>query len=141
MQREIKLRAWDSSNKIMFYSDEIGDGDLHYNFFFEEGIMKAQSIYSPDIENWLEMQLFDCEVMQYTGFKDKNGICIYEEDILSPLSASVGPMYVRWENGSFVTYTRFGRWGLLSRLSDPDFIKFYPEVIGNIHQNPELLNK
>jgi len=58
--REIKFRAWDRNNKYMAYQG------------------------TPDIET-LESFIFhfgDCILMQYTGLKDKNGVEIYEGDVL-----------------------------------------------------------
>lgn len=83
-------------------------------------------------------------VMQYTGLKDKNGVEIYEGDILLWECSKSGSNRVKlytvvidfrshsynltiYENGEkYATNRSF--WG-----------SKYCEVIGNIHQNPELL--
>lgn len=78
---------------------------------------------------------------QYTGIKDINGVKIYEGDILKCLDTD-GDNYlslVRYDDGAFTIdvnycdydYTAIG-WALSVDVDDV-------EVIGNVHDNPELL--
>jgi uncharacterized phage protein (TIGR01671 family) len=74
---------------------------------------------------------------QYTGLKDNNGVKIFEDDIIR--YGDFGRMpepdisidKVRWINGCF----RFNE-GYIDFILDMDV-----EVIGNIHDNPELLSR
>ncbi len=72
-------------------------------------------------------------VMQYTGLKDKNGKEIYEGDIQDYGNGRI--VVVEFKDGCF---------GL--RMPNGDFEKTWVrpdqfKVIGNVYENPELINK
>ena len=139
--REIRFRAWDKTRIVMIgtgYPNNWGDDKDEWwadnDKMCLEGISDASSN-----ENLC--------LMQYTGLKDKNGVKIYEGDILSINGYDIN-LLVKYENCSFVAYHTnlyAGRddikWGDLSRLCDIDMKDIYLliEVIGNAYENKDLL--
>jgi uncharacterized phage protein (TIGR01671 family) len=115
--REIKFRAWDGTK---MYNPILADGKT-----FRSG---------RDYEDYNDAP-FD-SVMQYTGLKDKNGVEIYEGDIFKTRNGVVA--VVEWDenNGRFLGFT-------IERERKIVYVGQEPavEVIGNIHQNADLLIK
>ena len=132
---KIKIRAWDNEAQKMYYgTQELFDDML--GFRFEHFELDAEPVF-----------------MLSTGLKDKEGREIYAGDIIvnHPIPGSCGVVYsvngvstqtriVVWLGDE----ARFG-WRLLNgslEQSGYSLVKCNEnifEIIGNIHENPELL--
>lgn len=103
--REIKFRV---------YSDK------HHGVFFPGAFSVNQQTHQVGFSGY--------ELMQYTGLRDKNGVEIYEGDLLRwGLLEAAYP--VTWKDGQFLS---------------SDIVPLHigvknAEVIGTVYENPELL--
>lgn len=138
--REIKFRVWDNKNKKWLLGCELpnlgGFSMFGEVMAFGEWTKVLESF---SIEDWEYIKL-----MQFTGLEDRNGIEIYEGDIVSiPL---YGSTIIIWNESicSFqYAYHAIGKGTAVgSRMTNTIYahestVKY--EIIGNIYESPELL--
>jgi len=126
--REIKYQAWDVKNKRMFQAANMSfrpSGDVFK--VWEETIPNTQGLLINPTTGFLR---------EYTGLKDKNSKEIYEGDIVAFLSFQG---QVVMDDGSWYMIPL----GKEDNVDNIEFLYNYNdemlEVIGNIYENPELL--
>ena len=80
---------------------------------------------------------------QYTGLKDKNGKKIYEGDIIRSFDSNGEAILhcIVWEEARFVALYKGRNFSSKCFLKQYWLDEFEKEVIGNIYDNPELINK
>lgn len=140
-------------------------------YWYEGSLVSEKDGYTGEIEYYIQNEsgnflIVSETVGQYTGLKDKNGNKIFEGDILkfddeiwSSYYTSCGTEYDSWETENygvvgfdedlakydFVKY-KYNENSVEADLHENNTIQFADfvkdlEIIGNIHDNPELLKE
>ena len=127
MSREIKFRAWLKKEKKM-----VKVKTLHL------GTRKIIYGYSENSQCYgnKSCSFDDVRLMQYIGLKDKNGKEIFEGDIVKTNIDLTG--IVRFDIGYYfewITNNLVSMWNKDMKV----WVEWGLEIIGNIYENPELL--
>lgn len=144
--REIKFRDWCKSTKKWLEPDQ---GDRDWPMLLAIGLhglpicIDKDSVKDGEIIGWNRDH--NIELSQFTGLIDKNGVDVYESDILSVINKSysingenkIVKLSEYDDNEQYVEGVHLG-WNVDGYLL-VDCIKDGSVVIGNIHENPELL--
>lgn len=129
--KEIEFRGKDRTG-IMNHSWFYGSLDLQFNPKFPKIICKDR------FDNEISVYVNPSTVGQYTGLKDKNGKKIFEGDII--LHTLANEKYkVIWKIGLGFRLERISQIKFDGFCLDEEFCDTYAQVIGNEHDNPELL--
>lgn len=129
--REILFRVWDTKEKKMIHDIRL----LFSNYLNQ---------------TFEEMKECGCEVIQYIGLKDRNGVKIFEGDIIKCSSGHV--FIIKYGEHGNSAYTDCIELGYYAYCTDEkkryrglreDLVYWINEergeVIGNIYENHELL--
>jgi uncharacterized phage protein (TIGR01671 family) len=131
--KEIKFRAWNKQRRIMIYNVFVENNDNDgFVTFWDDDFSMFEKNYLP---------FSDVDVMQYTGLRDKNGIEIYEGDIIEAYFYYDGDDDKKDPSNKKIFDVKYkidkGR-----QFSGFDFFPSvfeHVKVIGNIYENPELM--
>lgn len=130
-----KFRVWVKIGKRMVFSDDILGIDYEnkeivtQQVYFENGLPDDRDIYCYDFD--------EIELMQSTGLKDKNGKEVFVGDIIKCTRGCPHEVYLEKEYGG--TFIGGMPAVYLKDLGEGYTWTEHEEIIGNIYENPELL--
>ena len=153
--------------EILFRGKRKDNGEWVEGLYGINTICCEQSTYLSAVISKMPQRIYDCEswevesntVGQYTGVTDKNGTKIFEGDIIESVSRLVNSVgtptggtdisryIIEWGEHKWVKKIFFcnrGDYWKKNNVLPEDLYPYtasrYCEVIGNIYDNPELLN-
>ena len=122
--RDIKFRVWDNERNAMFNSKSVDIDFFEGKIEITSDTIRYDEVYTDEIK--------DFELMQYVGCKDKNNKEIYEGDIVK-IKEYIGQII--YSKGMFFIDVKGDFYLPIYNVSE------FMEVIGNIYENSELLEK
>lgn len=128
--RVIKFRAWDSERGKMVFP-------MVMNWWQDEGApaFKSEFVDCDASHECTSKYLFEVDLMQFTGLRDKHGCEIYEGDHMYASGNLYGEEYIGtvvWDKDD-ARFEVVGLHGRFEYIPDECYVK------GNIYENPELL--
>ncbi|MCE2069281.1 YopX family protein [Streptococcus thermophilus] len=122
----LKFRAWDKIRKTMYEDEDIVYIDI------EKQQIHVKTTFFEQVNYY---SLRDIDLMQSTGFTDKDGKCIFKEDIVvSRGGLFKGVVSIKQDLGEYV----------IKLIGYKDSVRLSvaantTKIIGNIYENPELV--
>ena len=136
--------------EILFRGKRLDNGEWEYGFIVK--MFGAYYIIDKDDEN-TAYEVIPETVGQYTGLNDKNGKRIFEGDMIKPFDDEIDKMVVEFHHGQFLLCL-YGERGYMAEYGweeegnygcfEAEPLSSYGddiEIIGNITDKPELLEK
>ena len=133
--RDLKFRAWHKHKNWSKNGEPLKPG-FEYDFYINSkgGISFPEGGW--DIQGLEKKEEYILE--QFTGLKDKNGKMIFDGDIVKYHSEETCEIY--WEKTGacfYISNNEDNENGFVVHFNKS--ISDYCEIIGNIHENPNLL--
>lgn len=132
-RRLLKFRAWDPISKRM-YPEFYLFGETTCFDLISQWLMEV----TPEASSLMRMN--DAVITQYTGLQDSKGKDIFDGDIVSGICLNEGPNICVVGFDAFgIFYTKIKMYPCEDYENVAILAQEYNEVIGNIFENPELL--
>lgn len=123
-------------NRYLFRGKRIDNNEWEYGLpsYDEDGEIEEIEVWSEDDINFYSVD--PSTVCQCTGLMDKNGNLIWENDIVSYCDCTKEDYVISWEqNKACFEYQQYS----CSMMNFDELSSCEVEVIGNVFDNPELL--
>lgn len=134
MQDRFKFRAFGHSSKKMISIVDLNARDFYYGIFVDNRLLEHYFGKGP------------YTIMQCTSLRDKNGKLIYEGDIVeaithNPYEKHIGVIQFHscYFSLDYIKLGKYGQSGISLAKNTADLVLL--KIIGNIYENPELLEK
>lgn len=133
--REIRFRAWRKEEKRMIYLANNMGSQTHLQLNNH-----SWGVFEPDSDDYYGIASANSNLgdilMQYTGLKDKNGTDIYEGDIVRSPQGAIQRVYY---SNQFAAFLCADIYRPNAEIRDTWIVEKEDEIIGNLYENPELL--
>ena len=134
MSREIKFRIYNKNTKRVEEVKEL-------SFFVNDFVVRSRCIETRKMQELVNNS--ECVLLQYTGLKDKNGVEIYEGDIVRGYFKHYKNKTKAHSFKGIVEFNedRFDLKFIVGKHTNvlTNTMCYDTEVIGNIYENKELL--
>ncbi|MDY6287971.1 MAG: YopX family protein [Bacteroidales bacterium] len=129
--------------EILFRAKRLDNGEWVYGYIRHyqnnQHTTEKWTIYEPALS--LEYEVDPATIGQYTGLTDKNGTKIFEGDILKVFYYGKSKIFgvVKFGKTRFFIDDNFmGMGDYMKTPMNEMFSRYEFEVVGNVHDNPEL---
>ena len=126
--------------EIVFRGKRVDNDEWVYGYYSGPvGIDTIHEICDINDPTGIMLDVDPATVSQYTGLTDKNGKEIFEGDVVTGLFLYALPINgcVGFREGAFGLHWMRGGWEEFTPFTSMCHVEF--EIIGNIHDNPELM--
>jgi uncharacterized phage protein (TIGR01671 family) len=152
--KKLKFRCWDEDRKIFLYAGDTLEDGFSFLLNLNGDLIAVKEKARGNFDAVYARIGYNLELMQFTGYKDKNGKEIYEGDIVTYrvenqisggyLGTNAGFIFYDERTLSFAIKDKRrdnGKDLYISINQGYDAYGGSLEIIGNIFENPELLQK